>query len=226
MKRLCFEDYESLAYDIDENYTRLQGHDDLTDVSVIGFYKDIKNVLKYLITFDYDIASIDLEEPEINGYEKEFILSIDSVGCIWVDKLWNDNKYLNYESNITFIFDDCNSAVINASLGGCLVEVAISTECNSISFKDYDKEYNKEELVDIYKKIIEDVQKPNNCEINIEFECPRECDGCCDNSDLGYSVTVMTPDEANKLIEEIDKRIEKVYEFPEEIKRLDKLFKW
>lgn len=86
-------------------------------VTCIAHYKYIKDLLKALIvdSDNIDIAEIELEPDYLNGYDKEFMLSIGKDGKIWVEKSYSDyNKdYLWLEDDIIFIHDDCNSKIFN-----------------------------------------------------------------------------------------------------------------
>ena len=91
MNKLEYEHLEDFISDLDHlRYGQTEG-----DVSVIGHYSEIKEILNDLVVFGYTMYSIDLEHPMMEHYTKEIKLTIDQDFDIWVEKVWDigDSDY-------------------------------------------------------------------------------------------------------------------------------------
>lgn len=91
MNKIEFEHLEDFISDLDRvRYGQAEG-----DVSVIGHYSEIKEILNDLVVFGYTMYSIDLEHPMMEHYTKEIKLTIDQDCDIWVEKVWDigDSDY-------------------------------------------------------------------------------------------------------------------------------------
>lgn len=89
-------------------------NDDEYSVGIIAKYPEAKEVIKEFIMCDVDIDTIDLEHPEIDGYEDEYYIVVNvfegevSVCCY---RLKDDDEYYDIYDNIVYVFGDCNSRV-------------------------------------------------------------------------------------------------------------------
>lgn len=79
----------------------------------------------------YDICNITYERIDWDGYDDEYILSMNHDG-IWLEKFKReDGKYLTDESTITYILDNCSSKVIPYYKGKNVYEVTVGDDdCN------------------------------------------------------------------------------------------------
>lgn len=79
----------------------------------------------------YDICNITYERIDWDGYDDEYILSMNHNG-IWLEKFKReDGKYLTDESTITYILDNCSSKVIPYYKGKNVYEVTVGDDdCN------------------------------------------------------------------------------------------------
>lgn len=109
MKDLYFDNYEDLALSIAYRYDSLT--DEYSDVSVIAKYNEAKEIIKELLCLGYDIASIDIQREEFDEYWDEYIISLNYDG-VWCEKYKRENGYLEEDSDVTYISNECNSAVI------------------------------------------------------------------------------------------------------------------
>ena len=76
----------------------------------------------------YDICNITYERIDWDGYDDEYILSMNHDG-IWLEKFKReDGKYLTDESTITYILDNCSSKVILCCKGKNVYEVTVGIE--------------------------------------------------------------------------------------------------
>ena len=102
-----------LAYNI---YMYSHNPDDKT-TELIANYEIVSEVLKDLLQFEDTTAfNILLESPEMDGYEDEYILTIDDEQNVWIEPFKNKNgKYLVFDDqNVTLVFvhNDVNSKAI------------------------------------------------------------------------------------------------------------------
>jgi hypothetical protein len=105
--------------------------DGYEDVEFIGFYEDAIVVIKGLLSYDdTEVYQVEIEPEEYDGYDKEYIVSIDSERGIWCEKAYQyeHNRYLECYSNCTFIADDCNSAILNKIESDEIYEVSYEVE--------------------------------------------------------------------------------------------------
>ena len=109
MKDLHFDNYEDLALAVADKYDSLT--DEYPDVSIIAKYDEAKEIIKELFCLGYDIASIDIHRENFEGYYDEYAVSLTSDG-VWCEKFKRDNGYLKEDSDVTYISNECNSAVI------------------------------------------------------------------------------------------------------------------
>lgn len=113
-----YELYEFISYDREIGES----------VSVVGYYEDINAILKELCCDDSTfIESIDLHTYQVDGYDKEYILSLNVDGGIWCEPLYVKNKYhegyISAEDDNMYIFSDVNSKCLSGLISENLNEV-------------------------------------------------------------------------------------------------------
>ena len=130
METLYFEDYEDLACDIADRFDRLD-KENFEDIAVIAKPNEVKEIFKELVCIGYDICNITYERIDWDFYDDEYVLSMNHDG-IWLEKFKReDDKYLTDESTITYILDNCSSAVIPYCKGKTVYEVTVGDdECS------------------------------------------------------------------------------------------------
>ena len=84
---------------------------------LIAGYEIVSEMLKDLMQFEDTTAfNILLENPEIDGYEDEYILTLDDEQNVWIEPFKNkEGKYLAFDDeNVTLVFvhNDVNSKAI------------------------------------------------------------------------------------------------------------------
>ena len=127
MKNLYFDDFEDLACDIADNFDELN-KEKFDDITVIAKPDEVKEIFKELICIGYDICNITYERIDWDGYDDEYILSMNHDG-IWIEKFKReDGKYLTDESTITYILDNCSSKVIPCCKGKNVYEVTVGID--------------------------------------------------------------------------------------------------
>ena len=114
------------------------------DIAVIAKPDEVKKIFKELICIGYDICNITYERIDWDGYDDEYILSMNHDG-IWLEKFKReDGKYLTDESTITYILDNCSSKVIPYCKGKVVYEVSVGDDedgcdCSECACKKDDK---------------------------------------------------------------------------------------
>ena len=84
---------------------------------LIAGYEIVSEMLKDLMQFEDTTAfSIHLENPEMDGYEDEYILTLDDEQNVWIEPFKNKNgKYLVFDEEyvtLVFVHNDVNSKAI------------------------------------------------------------------------------------------------------------------
>ena len=102
-----------LAYDM---YMYSHNPDGNHTILIAG-YEIVSEMLKDLMQFEDTTAfNILLENPEIDGYEDEYILTLDDEQNVWIEPFKNkDGKYLIFDDEyvtLVFVHNDVNSKAI------------------------------------------------------------------------------------------------------------------
>ena len=144
MKNLYFDDFEDFSCDIADKFDRLD-KEEFEDIAVIAKPNEVKEIFKELVCMGYDICNITYEHIDWDGYDDEYILSMNHDG-IWLEKFKReDGKYLTDESTITYILDNCSSAVIPYCKGENVYEVTVGIneddecDCSECACKNNEK---------------------------------------------------------------------------------------
>ena len=172
IKTLYFEDYEDFACTVSDVYERVKSDDEYNSVDVVAKYEDAKEIIRELVGIGYDITFInELADPEWDGYNDAFVVSLLD-DEIWCEPAKRKDGYIFVESDVVYIFDDCNSKIVPKIESDEVYEVEIGNEyddcdgdcenCNchdvdtttsSTSYEVNGKEVTKEE----YDKAVEDI---------------------------------------------------------------------
>ena len=137
MKNLYFDNFEDLACDIADRFDELY-KENFEDIAVIAKPDEAKEIFKELVCMGYDICNITYERIDWDGYDDEYILSMNHDG-IWLEKFKReDGKYLTDESTITYILDNCSSKVIPYCKGKIVYEVTVGIEDDECDCDEYD----------------------------------------------------------------------------------------
>lgn len=111
MKRLLVNDLGELACIM---------HDVIVDEGIecatfVGRYEDVVYIIKELLMFDEVFPyQIDLESVDWGEYDKEYYITLDNELNIWCSKVYDieDDIITCISTDIAFIADDCNSAIL------------------------------------------------------------------------------------------------------------------
>ena len=105
----------------------------------VGYHADVAEVVRLLLLMYEDVTpySIELIPTELNGYDKEYYITLDRNLEILCEPAWVKNVYLRDEvSDIAFIMNDCNSSILNSILTDNKIEVLY--ECEFFEEEDVD----------------------------------------------------------------------------------------
>ena len=140
MKNYIVDDMETLADDIIfelDHQSKV-----FKNISVIGHYEDIEPIIKELARYD-DVYFISLEIglSGVVEYDDEYILSINNEYEVFVEPAKRNDKYLNYDSEVLYIFSDCSSRLIHCNLNK-------NAEVYEVDYADEVEEDYEDELID------------------------------------------------------------------------------
>ena len=133
MERLEFNDYEEFACEVVDTFDDIHKNDDFDDIAIIAHYDDAKYIIREILCLGYDINSIELKNPELGYDDVPYVISvcgIDSEYEVWCEPMVRDNgKYIDDESSIIYVLDNCSSEVLKHLDSECIFEVGIDDEC-------------------------------------------------------------------------------------------------
>ena len=134
MERLEFNDYEEFACEVVDTFDDIRQNDDLDDIAIVAHYDEAKQIIREILCLGYDINSIELKDPELGYDDVPYVISvcgIDSEHEVWCEPMVRDNgKYIDDESSIIYVLDNCSSEVLKHLDSECIFEVGIGDECS------------------------------------------------------------------------------------------------
>ena len=120
MKIVNLTNYIDFADRICKQFTDL--NDTFGSISVIALYDEAKQVIAACVRYGLDIVSVEIDNAEYGDYCDEYIVTVDQEG-LWCEPFKRNNKYIHTESDIVYIFDNCNSKVIKHCNSDTVYEV-------------------------------------------------------------------------------------------------------
>ena len=133
MERLEFNDFEEFACEVADTFDDICKNDDFDDIAIIAHYDEAKQIIREILCLGYDINSIELKNPELGYYDVPYIISvcgIESEYEVWCEPMVRDNgEYIDDESSIIYVLDNCSSEVLKHLDSECIFEVGIGDEC-------------------------------------------------------------------------------------------------
>ena len=135
MERLEFNNYEEFACEVADTFDDIRKNDDFDDIAIIAHYDEAKQIIREILCLGYDLNSIELKNPELGYDDVPYIISvcgIDSEHEVWCEPMIRDNgKYIDDESSIIYVLDNCSSEVLKHLDSECIFEVGIGDDdCN------------------------------------------------------------------------------------------------
>lgn len=102
------------------------------NIAAIGKYDEIRQVIEHLFREDnVSLENLELASADNCGYGGEYIAEIyedDGRYKISCEKAMRDGKYLNFENDVIYIFDNCNSRIISRCSAPMIYFVSIGDE--------------------------------------------------------------------------------------------------
>ena len=133
MERLEFNNYEEFACEVADTFDDIRKNDDFDDIAIIAHYDEAKQIIREILCLGYDINSIELKNTELGYYDVPYVISvcgIDSEHEVWCEPMIRDNgKYIDDESSVIYVLDNCSSEVLKHLDSECIFEVGIGDEC-------------------------------------------------------------------------------------------------
>ena len=133
MKRLEFNDYEEFACEVADTFDDICKNDDFDDIAIIAHYDEAKQIIREILCLGYDLNSIELKDPELGYDDVPYIISVCGIDFeqeVWCEPMIRDNgKYIDDESSIIYVLDNCSSEVLKHLYSECIFEVGIGDEC-------------------------------------------------------------------------------------------------
>ena len=168
MKRFIIED----LYEVAEAMHNEIVDNNRNEVTFVGFYEDAVEVIKELMMFD-DVMpySMEISPTELDWYDKEFYVTLDNKLQLWVQPAYcvEHEIYYGSETDVLFIADDCNSAILNRFEVEEVIEVTYGLDEDNF---DEDEE-------------CEGCCGECSCHMEHTSECEKECEehlSPCDSS--------------------------------------------
>lgn len=127
MRKLEFDDFQEFACEIADMYEDIRSNDRYDDVSVIAKYDEAVEVVKELLCLGYGLYCCELHAPEWDGYNDEYMISLMD-GDLYVEPARRDDGYLDEESCVTYVMDNCSSKALAHITSPIQYEVSIP-EC-------------------------------------------------------------------------------------------------
>lgn len=133
MERLEFNDYEEFACEVADTFDIIRQNDDLDDIAIIAHYNEANQIIREILCLGYDLNLIELKNPELGYDDVPYVISvcgIESEYEVWCEPMVRDNgEYINDESSIIYVLDNCTSEVLKHLDSECIFEVGIGDEC-------------------------------------------------------------------------------------------------
>ena len=137
MTTLNFNSIEEFCEEVNECIEEVNCANEDKYVSVVAKYKEAKEIIRELIYYDYEIAQIEVNDPNWDDYDAEYEISVIN-GKIFCSKMKRNNKYLESFASIVFFMEDVNSKCIKSFTESVFeYEVQIDDDCDcNIEDKD------------------------------------------------------------------------------------------
>lgn len=107
--------------------------DDFCGISIIAHYDVMIELLNgFVKNTDFRLVNIEIEEPSLEGYCKEWVLNIDPDGGIWCEKVYREGYggYLYCEEDVVFVHEDVDGNFIKKNADENIVLFSIDDEEN------------------------------------------------------------------------------------------------
>lgn len=130
LEKLHFDDFEDFVIEVTENYDAIKDNDEGNDVTIIAKYVEATEIIENLIQCGYKIEEIQIKIPEYGGYEDEYVISLCNVNGsdIWCEPMKRENGYLDDDSAVIYVMDNCSSTALKHLDSEAIFEVSVGEE--------------------------------------------------------------------------------------------------
>lgn len=187
-KTICYDDIFEFCEDVDSSFLRkyyaAMKDNSTVDIAIAAKYDTSRKIINILTDYGFEIANIDFHDAICDGYEDEFVISLcyglnDSDAMeIWCEPAKRDSEYIIFDGDEIYIFDECNSKIMN------------KVESDDVYVVELHDEIEKE-----YDEFSDDLELGN---------CNCDCESCheynvSNDTDDEYVNLRLTKDEAETL---------------------------
>lgn len=223
MERLEFDYDYDLVDKIETLLTDIEG--DCPLISVYGKYDVIKTILEDLITDSFSIANeIELEDYDVSYYDKEFVLYVTEDG-VNVEKIYYDDKYLYCGGNISFVHEDCSSALLKYLESDKIYEFGYDDENED----EDDSEDKYSDCCHDYTVNGQKVDKKTFDNYVSKFAPDKVIEPDAKSGNGDYSISVkynLDANEALEIIDDMERRMAHINDMFHEMDNFRRLFNW
>ena len=135
MERLEFNDYEDFACEVADTFDDICKNDDFDDIAIIAHYNEANQIIREILCLGYDLNTIELKNPELGYDDVPYVISIcgiDSEHEVWCESMIRDDgKYIEDESSVIYVLDNCSSEVLKYLDSERIFEVGIGDDACS-----------------------------------------------------------------------------------------------
>lgn len=130
LEKLHFDDFEDFVIEVTENYDAIKDNDEGNDITIIAKYVEATEIIENLIQCGYKIEEIQIKIPEYGGYEDEYVISLCNVNGsdIWCEPMKRENGYLDNDSAVIYVMDNCSSTALKHLDSEAIFEVSVGEE--------------------------------------------------------------------------------------------------
>lgn len=187
-KTICYGDIFEFCEDVDSSFLRkyyaAMKDNSTVDIAIVAKYDTSRKIINILTDYGFEIANIDFHDAICDGYKDEFVISLcyglnhSNATEICCEPAKCENGYIIFGGDEIYIFDECNSKIMN------------KVESNDVYIVELHDEIEKE-----YDEFTDELELGN---------CNGDCESCHeynvnDDTDDEYVNLKLTKDEAETL---------------------------
>lgn len=232
MEKFLFEDVEGFVDKFLEEYENHENDKDFDGVSIVAHYEHIRDILNYLVKNTcFEVYDVELKTYESDFYRDEYTLVVDEDKKIWCQKVKFDKDYLHLEEKVIFVHSDVNSQFVIKNEGENMIEFDFATEeeteCKCDECCDCGGCEGKCKMCN--KQCSENAVCPSDCDFTACEDCPHKPEVTATVGNNGYEIKIkcnLDAEDALRVIENMEKRMERVNDIFKEMNEFRKIFRW
>ena len=125
-REYTFKDFDDFLVNV------LSEFDEGAEIDIIVPYDVVDKYIKAFVESDIKIDSINYAVPEINGYDKEYIITLSHIDdCLYVEPAYNEE----HERYLSVYSDDVQIAFISADITMKFYEELIDSGLNTVLYE-------------------------------------------------------------------------------------------